>query len=379
MGASVRLGKILGIPVSLHFSWFIIFLLFTIIFEGHFDQRYHSWSTGERWLIALATSLLLFISVLAHELSHSLMAIRRGIPVKGITLFIFGGVSQIAREAQRPSTEFIVAIVGPFASIILGFVFLGLAIGLEDVSEHLSAMAEMLAYVNIGLGVFNMLPGFPLDGGRVLRAAAWWITRNYWRATNLATLGGQAVALVMIAIGITLVILDRSNLMQGVWLVIMGIFLQTAASASRRQFRIRENLRNYTVRDVMMGEKSCSVAPRDITLSQLMEDYITPSGSDFFVLTWGGRAQGVITRRLIERVPQNKWPETWASSVMVPLAQHSPITVVVGPEEDAYNVMELMEGEDVERVLVIEDGVLLGLIAHDGMRRFSGTHAQSRA
>ena len=154
----MRLGKVFGIPISLHFSWFIIFVLFTIIFEGHFDDRDFSWSVQERWLVALATSLLMFLSVLAHELSHSLVAVCRGIPVKGITLFGLGGVSHIAREAQRPSTEFVIAVVGPFTSLILGLTFFGLSIGLENVDGHLAELTWILGWVNVALGVFNMLP-----------------------------------------------------------------------------------------------------------------------------------------------------------------------------------------------------------------------------
>ena len=152
-------------------------------------------------------------------------------------------------------------------------------------------------------------------------------------------MGGQAVAFVMIATGITLAILDSGNLVQGLWLVVIGIFLQMVASASYRQFRLRENLHSYTARDVMTT--SWLVAPADVTLSQLMENYVTPSGSDFFVLTLAGRAQGVISRRLIKRVPQNRWHQVWASSIMVPLEK----TVTVGPEEAAYDVMEIMEGK----------------------------------
>ena len=381
MGASIRLVKILGVPISLHFSWFIIFGLFIVVFENHFGQREYSWSAEERWLASLATSLLLFLSVLAHELSHSLVAIRRGIPVKGITLFIFGGVSQIMREAPRPSTEFIVAVVGPLCSFILGSAFLGLGIWLEGISQHLSAIAWILGWANIGLGVFNMLPGFPLDGGRVLRSVIWQITRSYSQATRLATLGGQAIAFVMIALGIVSAILDDAHMAQGLWLVVLGVFLQVVASSSRRQSRLQENLHNYTARDVMTGESSCPAVPGDITLSRLMEDFVAPARPDFLVITREGRAQGVITRRLIEQVPRDQWQHCLASSVMVPLDRFRPDVleaegvVAVGPQEAAYNVIELMEGRRVKRVLVIEDGALLGTIDRDSMRRFARRRA----
>ena len=379
MGASIKIGKVLGIPVSLHFSWFIIFIIFTFLLEGHFGRSKPLWSADERWLAALATSMLLFLSVLAHELSHSLVAIRRGIPVTGITLFIFGGVSQLGREAHKPSSEFMVAVVGPLSSIALGLMFLGLSIGLEGLSQHLSAIAGILVSANVVLAVFNMLPAFPMDGGRVLRATVWGITRNYWRATRLATMGGQAIAFAMIAAGITFAVLNSDYVISGVWLVIIGIFLQSVASASHRQSRLQENLQGYTARDVMAT--SLKVAPGNVTLSQLVEGYIRPmevsdpQAADFFMLAWAGKVQGVITRELIGRVPQNKWPETWATSVMVPLDR----AVSVGPEEDAYSVMELMEQKAVKHVLVIKEGVPFGFIARDSLRHFPRVHAQSGA
>ena len=389
MGASIRLCKILGIPVSLHFSWFIVFFLFTALFWRHFDQ---SWSTAERWIAAFATSLLLFLSVLAHELSHSLIARRNGIPVKGITLFIFGGVSQIAREANRPSTELIIAVVGPISSIALAFLFAGLAVGLEDVNDHLSVISWTLMYVNIALGVFNMLPAYPMDGGRVLRAAIWQITRNYRRATRLAAAGGQIIALTMIAAGISLAILDIAGVVRGLWLLmiqlmVIGIFLHAVASASHRRVRLQEELDNCTARDVMTT--NCPVAPDDVTLGQLMDDYFTPSGSDFIVLTREGRAQGIVMLQLMDRVREQHWRQQRAMSVMLPLemmaldwgSMDAPQrrSVAIGPEEAAYNVMELMEGKNINRVLVLDRGVVLGFISRDTMKWYARAHARSSA
>ena len=366
MGASIRIGKVLGIPVSLHFSWFIIFFLFTFIFQRHFEGNYGSWSSGEIWAAALATSLLLFISVLAHELSHSLIAISRGIPVNGITLFIFGGVSQIAQEARRPFTEFIVAVVGPFASIALGFIFLGLAIGLDGISRHLSAIAWILFYSNMGLGFFNMIPGFPMDGGRVLRAAAWRITRSYWRATWLATMVGQAIALAMIIGGVTLAIFDSSNIAQWLWLTFVGVFLQVLASSSHRQSRIRERLQYHTAGDLMIA--GLPTAPADITLNQIMENYDQSSGSpEIILLTRAGRPEGVITLDRVRQISHHKWPDTLASSIMTPFDK----MVTVGPDEPAFNVMELIEGGNHGYALVAVDGSPIGFISQVTFKRIT--------
>ena len=378
MGASVRLGRILGVPVRLHFSWFIIFVLFAFVFEGYFSGQNGSWSAAETWLAGVATSLLLFVSVLVHELSHSMVAIRRGVPVKGITLFILGGVSHIEREADRPSTEFIVAIAGPLSSILVGFLFLGLAAGSDGLSQHVSEVAWILFPVNIGLVVLNMLPGFPMDGGRVLRAFVWRITRDYCRASRLASTVGQAVAFAIIATGVAIAVLDRSYMVQGTLWVTMGIFLHTLASASHRQFRLRESLQGYRARDVMVT--GCAAVPEGITLSDLARDYENgPDGPirerpEFFVLTRDARALGIVTRREIDQVPRQKWPEARATAVMVPMDKMD----VVGPDDPAWSALEVMEGKGVKRVLVIEDEGVLGFIARDTIRQFATSGGRLR-
>jgi len=246
--------------------------LFTFVFQGHFNRNYGYWSTEEMWLAALATSLLLFLSVLAHELSHSLVAMRQGIPVRGITLFAFGGVAHIGKEAEKPSAEFIMAVVGPLSSVARGFLFVGLALRLDGVSVHLAAIAGIVGSTNIVLGVFNMLPGFPMDGGRVLRTAVWRITRNYWRATRIATMVGQAIAFALMGGGTAMLILDMGSWVQGVLWVGLGIFLQSIASASQRQSRLREVLSSYKVRDLIATDYP--VAPVNVDLRELVEEYM---------------------------------------------------------------------------------------------------------
>ncbi len=360
----MRIGKVLGIPISLHFSWFIIFVLFTLMFEGHFEDREFSWSAQERWLIALATSLLMFLSVLTHELSHSIVAVRRGIPVKGITLFVLGGVSQIAREAERPSTEFVIAAVGPFTSLILGLAFFGLSIGLEGVNGHLSELTWILGWVNVMLGVFNMLPGFPLDGGRVLRAVVWKFTRNYWRATRMATLGGQALAFAMIGGGIAIGVTEGASWVQGMWLVVLGIFLYSVASGNQRQARVMKSLLGVTAADVM--EPRFRREPESATLLNIMEGRGDNSDDDLVVLTRGGAARGSVTYRLIKQLPRDRWTQQSADSVMIPLED----TLIVGPDEVAYRVVELMDEGDLSQALVMDKGEALGWVTRDSLRRY---------
>ncbi len=251
MGASLRLGKIFGIPIEIHFTWILIFGLITYLMAEYFGRTQPFWPETQRWIAAAATSVLFFMSVLAHELTHSVVAERWGIPVRKITLFIFGGVSQLAHEAGRPLVEFTIALVGPLSSLILSGVFAGLWLLLRDGHSALGAVLFILALVNLGLAAFNMLPGFPLDGGRVLRSAVWGLTGNYWRATQLAASLGQLLGAVMIAAGILLVIFFHQ--VQSAWMALIGAFLLSAASSAYRQEREKERLKEFTVGQVMVA------------------------------------------------------------------------------------------------------------------------------
>ena len=378
MGASIKVGRILGIPVSLHISWFVVLLVFVFLFQSHYDEVHPSWAAGERWAVALATSLMLFLSVLAHELSHSVVAIRRGIPVNGITLFVFGGVSHIGREANRPSTEFVIAVVGPAASIVLGVLFLGLALALEGISGHLAAIAWVLVYANIMLGIFNMLPGFPMDGGRVVRAAVWRVSGDYWRATRLATRASQFLAGTMVAGGIVLVLLPSVHWVQGAWLILIGIFLQAMASASYRQVRLRQSLTGLRAEDVM--STSYTYAPHHVSLvdvSRAMMADVPPVSStpDYVVLYSDGGIRGLIARAQGGGIRLGRRTVSKGSSLVVPV-ENMP---VVGPEEDALVALDLIEERKASHALVIENGVLLGVLGREELANRSAERLPVRA
>ena len=321
----------------------------------------------------MATSLLVFLSVLAHELSHSLVAIRRGIPVRGITLFIFGGVAHIGKEADRPFTEFIVAAVGPLSSVVIGLLFLGLAIGLDGVSRHLSAVAGVLAWVNGGLAALNMLPGFPLDGGRVVRAAVWRVTRNYWRASRLATLGGRGIGLAMAASGVAVVVMDSSFLVSGLQLVVIGVFLHSVAAGYQRHYRVQERLHSYTARDLMAT--SYSSASWEVPLERIAEEFKREPGAGLVVLASEEGLRGVITRRIMDDVPWGSWERVSARSVMVPLDR----VIIVSPEASALEVLEAIEARRADAVLVMEGGVLQGVIAAQSIERLAVKPGRTRA
>ncbi len=230
MGASLRLGRIFGIPVEVNISWVLVFLLLTYLLADQFDDTRLHWPAAQRWLVAMVTVVLFFLSVLAHELSHSVMALSKGIPVRGITLFIFGGVSRLDREPQRPITEFLVALVGPLLSIVLAVIFGAVWFLLGRGDSSLEVVLLLLAWTNLSLGVFNLVPGYPLDGGRLLRAGIWGITGNHRKATQIAAGMGQGVGIAMVVGGVSLALFMEP--VDGVWLGIVGMFLFSMARGS---------------------------------------------------------------------------------------------------------------------------------------------------
>jgi len=231
MGATLRIGRILGIPIEINISWILVFLLLTYLLAGQFDDSRLRWPVAQRWTVASITVVLFFLSVLAHELSHSVMALSRGIPVRGITLFIFGGVSRLDREPNRPIIEFVVTLVGPLMSIALAVILGGVWYLLGRGDSSLEVVLVLLAWTNLSLGVFNLVPGYPLDGGRLLRAGIWGITGDHRRATRIAAGTGQAVGVAMVLGGLLLVVFLEP--VDGIWLGLVGMFL---FSMARRSF-----------------------------------------------------------------------------------------------------------------------------------------------
>lgn len=321
MGASLRLGKIFGIPIEIHFTWILIFGLITYLMADMFGRTQPFWPETQRWIAAVVTSVLFFMSVLAHELTHSVVAERWGIPVRKITLFIFGGVSQLAHEAGRPLVEFTIALVGPLSSAILSGIFAGLWFLVRDSHSAFSAVVFILAWVNLSLAVFNMLPGFPLDGGRVLRSAVWGLTGNYWRATQLAASLGQFLGAVMIAGGILLVVFTGQ--IERAWMVLIGAFLLSAATSAYRQQRENEKLKGYSVGQVMAARWTSLTAPGPSEEHGLEAYHL--SGAPHIV-----------------------------------------------PEDTASHALEQMENLGVPRLPVIQNGMVVGIIGRDQIGQLLG-------
>jgi Zn-dependent protease len=361
MGTSIRVGKIFGIPIGINYSWIFVFLLFIILMSRQFADEDPTGPVPQRWLIALVTTVLFFMSVLAHELSHSLVAVRKGIPVTGITLFIFGGVSQLAHEARRPFTEFVVAIVGPLTSIILGLLLFALWDLTRELSHYLNFLLLNLCLINISLGVFNMLPGFPLDGGRVLRSLVWGITGSYWRATQISARAGQVVGSILVAIGIGLALIGQY---QGIWTSLVGGFLIVAATMSYRQERARESLRAYRVSDAMTTDW-CMLPGETPLTSQLVVQGFS-GGEDFVGVLLDGRMQGIVTRRQLAQATRGAWSYTTLAQVMRPLSD----LTAVEPNEAIFDVLEHMDEAGLERSTVVGNGIILGFITRSNAQRF---------
>ncbi len=365
MGRTIQLGKIFGIPFRLDYSWFIIFFIVTVALSlSYFPSSYPLWGPAYYWIVGIATSLLFFASVVAHELAHSAVGIRGGIPVKSITLFIFGGVAHIAREATRPTTELRMASAGPLSSVALAAMFYGISWLSSGYNEYLAALTGWLAMINAALAAFNMIPGFPLDGGRVLRSIVWLVTGNYMRATRIATMSGYGVSYLFILGGIVIFIIF-GLLLNGLWLVFIGWFLNNATRMSYRQTMLRESLRGFTARDVM--SRDCPLVPRNITIRELVQGQLMLTTSQCFLVTEGEKVEGLLTLRQIKEVPRDYWDITTVGQAMTPVEKLN----VVQPSEEAISILERLDEENLNQVTVVGEGRFLGMILRDNLIRFA--------
>jgi Zn-dependent protease/CBS domain-containing protein len=357
MESSIKLGKIWGIPVGLHLSWFIIFVLITwSLALGLFPDEYPQLGLAAYWILGAITSILFFSSVLFHELGHSIVALRNKIPVHSITLFIFGGVARISKEPPTPGTEFRIAIAGPLTSLLLAAIFAGLW-QLDRHIPYLAAPSLWLARINLILAVFNMMPGFPLDGGRVLRSVVWKFSGNYLKATQVATVSGQVVAFGFIGFGLFTIL--RGNFIGGLWLVFIGWFLQNAAASSYNQANLRQLLTGVKVSTVMTTD--CIRIPGQLPLSRLVDDYVIHGGNRCFMVTEGERPRGMITLRDISDVKQTNWSEITTEEVMRPWEK----IISVHPEMDLLEALQKMDDNNLAQLPVVKDDQLTGMLSRD--------------
>ena len=361
--SGLPLFRIAGIQVRLDYSWFLIFWLVLLSLSVGYLPRTHPGHDGVAyWGAGLAATLLFFLSLLAHEFSHALVALRSGIQVPAITLFLFGGVSHMSEEPRRPATELRVAIAGPLMSFALALVFWIVGLALGDAPTLVVAVARYLAWVNAALGVFNLLPGFPLDGGRILRALVWRRTGSLDRATRAAAAAGRGLAVGLMVLGALQIF--TGALLGGLWLIFIGLFLRTMAGASYQNLVVLRALQDVTVADVAVADPVV-VAPR-LSIQALVDDYVLPLGYRGFPVVEGGRVLGVIAVAQLKNLPREAWPTTSVGERMTPISPE----LVVEPEAPLGDALKQLALTDSGRLLVVRQGALVGMLTKSGLLRF---------
>lgn len=362
MRGSITLGKILGIPIRLHSSWFLVAALVTwSLAGGYFPQEYPGWATTTYWVVGAVTAIFFFGSVLLHELGHSVLALREKVPVRSITLFIFGGVAQISREPPTAGAEFRIAIAGPITSLLLAGIA-GLARLAMPGDAVLVAPAAYLARINLGLALFNMIPGFPLDGGRVLRSVLWGFGTNFRKATLWASRVGRAVAFLFILLGVGQIFLG--GFLNGLWIAFIGWFLNNAAESSYQQVVLRDTLAGVKVRNVMAEQ--CVTVPTDLKLDHLVDSFVLGEGHRCFFVSDNGDLKGLITLHNIRATPQDQREALIASQVMTPVDA----LFRARPDEDLLTLLQRMDEANVNQVPVMDNGHLLGVITREHLLRY---------
>ncbi len=369
MEATIKIARIRGIDVGIHYSWFIVVVLFTVIFaESQYPDTYPDWSPLARWIVALTSVLFLFVSVLLHEFGHALVAQSRGVPVRSITLFIFGGIAGLARESDDSRDEFWIAIAGPAVSVALAGFFGVLWLLLSGVNAQLAALTGYLAYINLFLVLFNMIPGFPLDGGRVLRAAIWRATGNMRRATRIVSAIGVAIGTLFIVGGLFLVV--AGFLINGIWVIVIGWFLQNAAEQSRAAIEQQHTFRDVVTQDLM--NRNPVTIGRMIDLETMAEDFVLARNARGLPVLDGDRLVGIVTVTDLRKVPRHLWPEKRVEEIMTPVERIRPLA----PGVPVMEALGMMSEGDFHQMPVIDDGRLVGLLTRFELVRYFQTREE---
>ena len=359
---SFRLFRVAGIDIRVHPSWLVIFLLVTwSLATAYFPSVLPGEPAGIPWLLGAIASLLLFGSVLLHELAHSLVAQRQGLQVRSITLFLFGGVSDLSGESPRPGVEFLVAIVGPLSSFVIAAIAFGIALAAPG--GYVEAVFGYLAIINLLLGAFNLIPGFPLDGGRVLRSIIWRATGSLRRATEIAGTIGTIVAYAFFIWGFLRVL--NGDLLGGLWIAAIGWFLQMAASASVAQVQMESTLRGTRVSDIVQPDDR-SVSP-DLDVAHLIEEHLLPQNRRSMPVTADGQVVGMVTLGDVRDVP----PERRATTRVADVMGGRDGVEVVHPTDSLSQALETLGRGDHEQAPVVDGRRLVGILTRrDVLRQF---------
>ena len=390
MNSGFRLGKILGINIHIDWSWLLIFALVSWSLATSFSAAHPDWSITLRWGLAVVAALLFFTSILLHELAHSLVARYRGIPVRRITLFIFGGVSNIQKEPDSPFSEFLITIVGPLTSFVLGGIFLVLGAGTFALGNTISADLTLalsnfsplstillwLGSVNVLIAMFNLIPGFPLDGGRIVRSILWAVTDDLTRATRWASYLGQAVAWVLMLVGISMMFgvnipILGSGFVNGIWMLFIGWFLQNAAIQSYQKVVIQDILEDVPVKRLM--NQDVPSVDADLTVQALIDNHILQSDHQAFVALEGEKMVGLVTFDDVRKVDSEARNNTLVRDVMTP----SEKLLVVAPEEGVSDAFNRLQSGDIRQLPVVSGEGIVGLLRRKDIIRWLQLQSRS--
>ena len=380
---SWEIGRALGIPIRIHASWFVVFLLATwTLSTDYLPESLPGLSPGRYWVMGAVAAALLFLSVLLHELGHSYVAQYYRIPIEQITLFLFGGVAHMRQEAPSPKAEFLIAIAGPIVSFVisgscLGLVALAEAIQQEQALRGVVMLGLLLGMGNLQLGVFNLIPGFPLDGGRILRAGLWAWGKDFYRATKQAAVAGFGFGLLFVLWGLMRIRqaatgeLDESMVWTGGWLALIGIFLSVAALASRRQAVLRHSISTIKIQDMMVT--SVVSIPAETTLDQAVNRYFQAYGYGGFPVVEDRRLIGLVTVSDIQAVPVATWAWRRVDQVMRPFSD----SMVISPDVSAIQAIGHMTRGGWDRLIVVQDGEIIGLVTQSALVHFLQLRSRS--
>jgi Zn-dependent protease/CBS domain-containing protein len=355
MFRSFQVARIRGIVIEIHPSWLLILGLVTwTLADGFFPDQYPHWNTATYWVVGATAALLLFVTVLVHELAHAFVAISRGLPVPKITLFIFGGVSHMSRQPRTAGEEFAIAAAGPATSLVIAILSVAAAVGLHSIDEHAEAIAYYLAVVNLLLAVFNLLPGFPLDGGRVLRSIAWRRTKSFRKATQIAGGVGETFGYALMIAGVVLLL--GVSAIDGLWFLFVGWFLLSAAKGESQNLQLEGILARLKARDVMR-EDFVTVTPGH-SVQDVVDDYMIGQGERAVVVANERGVLGLITVSDVSRVPRDTWPQAPVQGVMTPREK----VITVTADTVARDVLVLIGEHQLNQIPVLEEGRMIGMV-----------------
>lgn len=371
MRSQIKLGRLFGIQIGLHYSWLLIALLIVFSLTSQFHATNPAWGDGLIMLLSVSTALLFFVSLVLHELAHSLVASSNGLPVREITLFALGGVSQIEKNPESAKVEFWMAFVGPLTSAVIGGICLALARLIGDPSsDPFMAVLLWLGYINLTLAVFNLIPGYPLDGGRVLRALVWWRTGDADRSTRIAAKAGEVVAYGFIVLGIVRFFGGAG--IGGLWVAFIGWFLLQASRESYTQVALVHALSGVTVGQIMTRDKPTVDA--SMSVQDFVDHNLLATGRRFFIVVDQGNVAGMVTPHEIRAVDRTQWPSMSLRDVMRPLGDLQTVT----PEEKLMSALEAMNRNDLNQLPVISEGHLEGVLSRTEVLSYVQTHAELR-